>query len=277
MIRILVATMLAAALPAQNIINTTLIADEGTVDLGPGYTNEPAMLYSGSLPGPVVRATQGDTLRLRLVNNLDENTILHFHGQPMRLGMDGTQRISRPETPPGQEFTYELDDLAVGTYWFHPHSDNHHQLDSGMYGVLIVDPANPANDPAYDLEAVVALDEWNSMVTGGTYFGHVLNGKTSDGQSPIMVSAGDKLRLRFANVSARTNYIVALDGHPMTVTHKDGNRMQPVVTDAIPIGVGDRRVSVWHVYTDPQFQLSPKMFTLAPRPRAEASKPDVPT
>ena len=107
MIRILVPALLAAAIPAQSIINTTLIADEGTVDLGPGYTNEPAMLYSGSLPGPVVRATEGDTLRLRLVNNLDENTILHFHGQPMRLGMDGTQRISRPETPPGQEFTYE--------------------------------------------------------------------------------------------------------------------------------------------------------------------------
>ena len=240
MIRILLPALIAAALPAQNIINTTLVADEGTVDLGPGYTNEPARLYNNVLPGNVVRATEGDTLRVRLVNNLDENTILHVHGQPMRLGMDGTQRISRPETPPGQEFTYEFDDLAVGTYWYHPHSDNHHQLDGGMYGVFIVDPANPADDPVYDLEAVVALDEWNPMVTGGSFFGHVLNGKTSDGQVPITVSNGDKLRLRFVNVSARTNYVIALDGHQMTVTHKDGNRMQPVATDAIPIGVGER-------------------------------------
>ena len=141
MIRTLLPALIATALPAQNIINTTLVAEEGTVDLGPGYANEPARLYNNVLPGNVVRATEGDTLRVRLVNNLDENTILHVHGQPMRLGMDGTQRISRPETPPGQEFTYEFDDLAVGTYWYHPHSDNHHQLDGGMYGVFIVDPA----------------------------------------------------------------------------------------------------------------------------------------
>jgi FtsP/CotA-like multicopper oxidase with cupredoxin domain len=232
--------LLTAALPSQAVVSATLVVDEGTVDFGPGYANEPAMLYNGTLPGPVIRATEGDLLRVRLINHLDEPTILHFHGQPMRLGMDGTQRISRPETPPGQEFTYELDDLAPGTYWFHPHSDNHDQLDIGLYGVLIVDPANPANDPPSDLEAVVALDEWNPQVTGGAFFGHLLNGKTSDGQAQITVAPGDKLRLRLANVAARTNYVVALDGHQMTVTHKDGNRVQPVVTDAIPIGVGER-------------------------------------
>ena len=233
-------SLLITPLAAQTIVDYDITAAAGTVNLGPGFTAEPAQLYDGSVPGPVLRATVGDTLRLRLHNQLNTNTILHFHGQPIRLGMDGVPAISRPEIAPGQEFTYELDNLAAGTYWFHPHSQQHHQLNGGMYGVLIVDPANPANDPAFDIEQVIVLDDWDPSITGGTFAGHILNGKTSDGQGTISVAAGQKLRLRIVNAAARTNYIIALDGHQMTVTHKDGNRVQGVATDAIPIGIGER-------------------------------------
>lgn len=232
--------LLTAPLAAQTIVSYDITAAPGTVNLGPGYPAEPAQLYGGTVPGPVLRATVGDTLRVRLRNQLGTNTILHVHGQPLRLGMDGVPAISRPETAHGQEFTYELDNLAAGTYWFHPHSQQHHQLNGGMYGVLIVDPANPASDPAYDIEQVIVLDDWDPSITGGTFAGHILNGKTSDGQSAISVTAGQKLRLRILNAAARTNYIIALDGHQMTVTHKDGNRVQGVATDAIPIGIGER-------------------------------------
>lgn len=232
--------LLTAPLAAQTIVSYDITAAPGTVNLGPGYPAEPAQLYGGTVPGPVLRATVGDTLRVRLRNQLGTNTILHVHGQPLRLGMDGVPAISRPEIAPGQEFTYELDNLAAGTYWFHPHSQQHHQLNGGMYGVLIVDPANPASDPAYDIEQVIVLDDWDPSITGGTFAGHILNGKTSDGQSAISVTAGQKLRLRILNAAARTNYIIALDGHQMTVTHKDGNRVQGVATDAIPIGIGER-------------------------------------
>jgi len=227
--------LLTAPLAAQTIVSYDITAAPGTVNLGPGYPAEPAQLYGGTLPGPVLRATVGDTLRVRLRNQLGTNTILHVHGQPLRLGMDGVPAISRPETAHGQEFTYELDNLAAGTYWFHPHSQQHHQLNGGMYGVLIVDPANPASDPAYDIEQVIVLDDWDPSITGGTFAGHILNGKTSDGQSTISVTAGQKLRLRILNAAARTNYIIALDGHQMTVTHKDGNRVQGVATDAMSL------------------------------------------
>lgn len=233
-------SLLTTSLFAQSIVNVDLTAAPGVVDLGPGYTSEPAQLYGGTLPGPVIRITVGDTLRLRLSNQLGVTTILHAHGQPVRLGMDGIQNISRPEIANGQEFTYEYDNLAAGTYWYHPHSDQHHQLNSGLHGVLIVDPPSTAPDPASDVEEIIVLDDWDPTITGGTYYGHLLNGKTSDGQTALSINNGQTLRLRFINVAARTNYIIALDGHPMTVTHKDGQRMQPTVTDAIPIGIGER-------------------------------------
>ncbi|MCB9877618.1 MAG: multicopper oxidase family protein [Planctomycetes bacterium] len=236
----LLSFLAAAPLAAQAIVDYELTAAAGTVDLGPGYASEPARLYNGTLPAPVLHATEGQTLRVRLHNDLAESTILHFHGQPLPQGMDGMQVISRPETAPGQEFLYELPDLVPGTYWFHPHSDHHTQLDSGLAGVLIVDPANPADDPAFDTDHVIVLDDWNAANTGGSYTGHLLNGKTSDGQATITVQPGERMRLRFVNVAAMTNYVVALDGHPMTVTHTDGGRLQPVVTQAIPIGIGER-------------------------------------
>jgi len=232
--------LLAAPLTAQSIVTFDVTAAPGIVNLGPGYTAEPAQLYNGTTPGPVLRATEGDTVRLRLHNQLGTSTILHVHGMPIRVGMDGVPAISRPEIANGQEFTYEYDNLTPGTYWFHPHSSHHHQLNSGMAGMLIIDPANPINEPIYDIEETIVLDDWDPSVTGGTFFGHLLNGKTSDGQSAITVNNGQKLRLRIANMGARTNYVIALDGHQMTVTHKDGNRVQDVVTDAIPIGIGER-------------------------------------
>lgn len=231
---------LTTHLAAQNIVSFDFDAAPGTVNLGPGYAAEPALLYGGTLPGPILRATVGDTLRVRFTNQLGTKTILHTHGQPLRLGMDGVPAISRPEIANGQEFVYEYKNLAAGTYWYHPHSKEHSQLNSGMYGVLIVDPPSTQPDPVTDLDEVIVLDDWDSTVTGGSFYGHLINGKTSEGQTALSVQTGQKVRLRLVNASARSNYIIALDGHQMSVTHKDGNRVQPFLTDAIPIGIGER-------------------------------------
>lgn len=231
--------VLLAQSPAQTpaTVHVDLVAAPGTVDLAPGVRVN-AWLYGGTLPGQVLRARQGQTLRVRFHNRLPEPTAVHWHGQPVRLGMDGVPDVSRPAVAPGQEFVYELTDLVPGTYWYHPHAHGM-QLDVGLYGALIVDPANPADDPPFDLERTIVLDDWTSRL-GGAFGGHLINGRNSDGQTPIDVQPGQRLRLRVINASAVTNYVFALDGHAMTVTHADGNRVQPVVTQAIPIGIGER-------------------------------------
>jgi multicopper oxidase len=233
----LVLVSLFASLAAQQVVDVTVTAAPGTTTVEPGVTVN-AWMYDGSLPGAPLRVTQGQAVRVRFRNQLPEPTMIHWHGQPVPLGMDGVPTLSRPSVAPGQEFLYELTGLVPGTYWFHPHG-HEMQLDLGMASALIVDPANPGQDPAADVDRVVMLDEWSNPLGGG-WTGHLLNGKSSNGQAPLLVQPGQRLRLRFVNTSAITNYVVALDGHPMTVTHADGNRVQPVVVQAIPIGIGER-------------------------------------
>ena len=242
------ASALALALVASGslraqVVEVNLTAAPGATQVAPGVSVN-AWLYNGSMPGPTLRVTEGQTLRVRFQNNLPESTAIHWHGQPIQLGMDGVPDISRPAIAAGQEFIYDLNNLTPGTYWFHPHG-HEMQLDVGLASVLIVDPANPGSDPAFDVEQTIVLDDWTNPL-GGAFSGHLLNGRSSAGQSPISVQPGQRLRLRVVNAAATTNYVFALDGHSMTVTHADGNRVQPVVVQAIPIGIGER----WDVLVD---------------------------
>ena len=227
---------LTAAAQAQ-VVSVNLVAAVGTTQVAPGVTVN-AWMYGGQMPGQVLRIVEGQSLQVRFRNDLPESTAVHWHGQPVPLGMDGVPGISRPAVAPGQEFIYDLPNLVPGTYWYHAHGAES-QLDVGLAGVLVVDPANPANDPTYDVEQTIVLDEWSNPL-GGSFAGHLLNGRNNAGQAPIVVQPGQQLRLRVVNVSATTNYVFALDGHPMTVTHADGNRVQPVSVQAIPIGIGER-------------------------------------
>jgi FtsP/CotA-like multicopper oxidase with cupredoxin domain len=242
----LAAIVLVAGASGQ-IVAYTLTAAPGTATVAPG-TTIPALLFNGALPGPTLAVTQGQTLRVRFVNGLAGHSSLHWHGLRLPSGMDGVIGVSRPAVAPGEEFISEFVAVDPGTYWFHPHVED--QMTSGLYGALVVYPANPSDDPPYDQEQLVILHDDTTAaggfmggMSGGTapgFAGNLLNGATSAGQAPIVVQQGQKLRLRILNAAARASYVIALDGHPLQVTHADGHRVQPVTTAAIPIGPGER-------------------------------------
>ena len=227
----LVALLLLGGSTARAQVQYQLTVAPGTVTLDASHS-APAYLFNGQLPGPVLRVTEGQTLSVRVRNLLPEPTTVHWHGVPLPLGMDGVPDVTRPVIEPGQEFTYTFVARVPGTYFFHPHVGM--QLDQGLYGVLIVDPATPV-DPPFDRELIVVLDDWSVGVT--TW---LINGRTSQGQTPLLVRSGERVRIRFINASVADPYVVALDQHPMTVTHTDGQRVQPVTVQALPIGQGER-------------------------------------
>ena len=116
-----------------------------------------AVTINGSVPGPLVRLREGGTATLRVTNELDEATSIHWHGILVPPEMDGVPGVSFAGIPAGETFVYRYAVKQNGTYWYHSHSGLQEQL--GHYGPLIIDPAEP--DPfLYDRDHVVVLGDW---------------------------------------------------------------------------------------------------------------------
>ena len=95
--------------------------------------------YNGSVPGPVLRARQGNRLRVEVENRLDEATTVHWHGIRVPNAMDGVPLITQPPIESGERFVYEFALLDAGTYWYHPHQRSYEQSGRGLNGALIVE------------------------------------------------------------------------------------------------------------------------------------------
>ncbi|MFM8533913.1 MAG: multicopper oxidase domain-containing protein, partial [Acidimicrobiia bacterium] len=95
-----------------------------------------AQTINGSVPGPVLRWREGDTVTMRVANRLrDEDTSIHWHGIILPAEMDGVPGLSFPGIRPGETFTYRFDVRQAGTYWYHSHSGFQEQR--GVYGALV--------------------------------------------------------------------------------------------------------------------------------------------
>jgi CopA family copper-resistance protein len=117
-----------------------------------------AIAVNGTLPGPLLRMREGETVTLRVRNTLDEDTSIHWHGILLPFTMDGVPGVSFPGIRPGETFEYRFPVRQSGTYWYHSHSGLQEQM--GHMGPLIIDPAG--EDPiAADREHVLVLSDWS--------------------------------------------------------------------------------------------------------------------
>lgn len=256
-----------------NIVRKTLISRPSHIDLGGRVVD--TSTYGGAIHGPLIRVTAGDELRVSLQNGLATGTTVHWHGLALRNDMDGVPGLTMKPVVSQGEFEYAFKVPEPGTYWYHPHVGT--QIDTGLYGPLIVD--DPHDPGTYDVEAVLMLDDWtdgwgtrpasilddmrkNGMSGGGmgsmgtmtsdpaeplgpdtgdvSYPGHLINGRLPS--DPVTVSArpGQRVKLRVINAGGDTAYRFAISGHRLTVTHADGFPVDPVQTDALIIGMGER-------------------------------------
>jgi CopA family copper-resistance protein len=125
-----------------------------------------AIGINGTVPGPLIRLKEGQRVRLRVQNTLDEDSSIHWHGLLVPFEMDGVPGVSFPGIMPRSTFDYEFDLSHAGTYWYHSHSA--YQEEDGVYGPIVIDPAGP--DPvAYDREHVLVLSD-HSPLAGATIY-----------------------------------------------------------------------------------------------------------
>ena len=119
-----------------------------------------AIGINGSAPAPLIRLREGQRARITVVNTLDEETSIHWHGLLLPFQMDGVPGISFPGIPAGGRFTYEFPVVQAGTYWYHSHSGLQEQ--EGLYGPIVIDPAG-ADPVAADIEHVVMLSDHSAL------------------------------------------------------------------------------------------------------------------
>jgi CopA family copper-resistance protein len=119
-----------------------------------------AIGVNGTVPAPLIRLREGQTVRLHVTNDLDEDSSIHWHGALVPPQFDGVPGISFPGIRPKTTFVYEFPIIQNGTYWYHSHSGLQEQL--GHYGPIVIDPAGV--DPVkYDREHVIVLADHSAI------------------------------------------------------------------------------------------------------------------
>ncbi len=158
----------AWAAPASRVEPTVLSGTEFDLRIAETSVNitgraRSAVTINGSLPGPMLRWREGDTVTLRVTNELDEETSIHWHGILLPANMDGVPGLSFNGIRPGATYEYRFPVRQTGTYWYHGHSGFQEQL--GLYAPLVIDPRDP--EPLdYDREHVVVLSDWTDENPG---------------------------------------------------------------------------------------------------------------
>ena len=224
---------------AQADSHRTLTAREGRAALYPdGGGTTPIWGFDGRSPGPVLRARQGETMKIRLANELPQATSIHWHGVRVPNAMDGVSGLTQEAVPPGGTFDYAFRLPDAGTYWYHTHNRSWEQLARGMYGVLVVDEPEP---PPVDRDLIFVVDDWRLDESGAiheaslgdirdwAHAGRLGNWITVNGESEhrIPLTAGDRVRLRILNAANARVVTLSFPKHDPMVVALDGQPVEP--------------------------------------------------
>jgi FtsP/CotA-like multicopper oxidase with cupredoxin domain len=226
-----------------------LVAEPVVREIAPGMQAN-LWGYNGQSPGPTLEGVEGDRVRIFVTNKLPEHTTVHWHGMRVPSGMDGVGGLTQPHIPPGKTFVYEFELRRAGTFMYHPHSDEMVQMAMGMMGLFIVHPKDPAQMPVDRdfafLMAAYAIDpgSYTPRVNEMTDFNlWTWNSRVFPGIDPLPVRTGDRVRIRFGNLTM-TNHPIHLHGEPFEVAGTDGGWIPPAARwpeVTVDVGVGQMR------------------------------------
>ncbi|WP_238010971.1 multicopper oxidase family protein [Dactylosporangium sp. AC04546] len=208
-------------------VAVTLTARQERFKLASGRTVDGYTL-NGASPGPTITARAGQLVQVRLVNdNVPAGITLHWHGVDVPNAEDGVAGVTQDAVRPGAEHVYRFVAPAPGTFWYHSHQVSHEQVARGLFGALVVLPADP---PTVD---VVALT-------------HVYDGvRTINGDSrDLRVAAGPGTVARVRLINSDNGPMSAwVAGTPYRVVAVDGTDVHgptPVSDTSLLVTAGGR-------------------------------------
>jgi FtsP/CotA-like multicopper oxidase with cupredoxin domain len=215
-----------------------LFAVDREIEIAPGMFF-PAWTYNGQVPGPTLRATEGDRVRVTFLNQGSHPHTIHFHGWHPP-DMDGS--LPEHEVKPGERFVYEFDAEPFGLHLYHCHaSPLKRHIHKGLYGVFIVDPRGGARPPADELVMVMNgfdtnFDADNEVYAVNTVAHHHVH-------EPIRVEVGRLTRIYLVNVT-EFDLLNSLHLHGMFFeVFRTGTAMAPSeTTDTIMLCQGERAI-----------------------------------
>jgi FtsP/CotA-like multicopper oxidase with cupredoxin domain len=210
--------------------------------------------YNGSVPGPTLRVRQGSEINVRVRNDGDHETTVHWHGLRLDNPYDGVPYETQPPIPVGGEFTYRLRFPDDGLYWYHPHVREDYGIEMGLYGNIVVDPADTTWPPV-NREALITLDDVlvdeagiaPFRTDGPTHtamgrFGNVmLTAGTTDLQ--LEARSGEVVRLFLTNTANTRIFNVSVAGASMKLVGGDSGRYErEQFVDAVLLAPSERAI-----------------------------------
>ena len=228
--------------------------DDGTVRM---------LGYNGSIPGPTLRVRQGAEILVDVHNDGDLETTVHWHGLRLENRYDGVPHETQIPIPVGGSFTYRLTFPDPGLYWYHPHVREDYGQEMGLYGNIVVEPAEPGYWPAVHRDVVLTLDDLlvhdgriapfsrtqTDYVAMGRFGNVLLVG--GEPQASLTAKTGEVVRLYLTNTANTRVFNVTLPGARMRLVGGDSGRYEraePV--DEVLLAPSERAV-VDVLFTEP--------------------------
>jgi FtsP/CotA-like multicopper oxidase with cupredoxin domain len=196
------------------------------------------LAYNGSIPGPTLHVDEGSEITVHVSNAGDVEATVHWHGLRLENKYDGVPHETQEPIAIGDDFTYKVQFPDPGVYWYHPHIREDLGLELGLYGMIVVEPSDPAYWPRVDRHLTITLDDLfiedgrispfskvgPTFVAMGRY-GNVMltNGETEfSGEAAV----GEVVRLYLVNTANTRIFNFALAGARMKLVGGDSGRYE---------------------------------------------------
>ena len=260
----------------SNICKT--ITEESTACTQPftvdGKSHRLFIAINGRAPGPTLIVNKDQYIVVNVINKLDNNTSIHWHGMHQKNShwMDGVEHVTQCGIPPGGSFTYIFQAIQTGTHWYHSHSGE--ERTKGLFGALIVKEQQDEviEHVQYDLgysfedmpdQHTLTFLDWQhkdipekidtfsidgAEVSPDKYWSGIINGKGRHQEVPytetrlsiFTVSSDNTYRFRLIGAQSIFAYRVSVDEHKLIVIATDGALVEPMEVDYIIIHSGER-------------------------------------